>query len=280
MSPRPDLTALRQHPVRLSTYFRSALFYTLFVAYTALYGLFLFLSALILRFEQRYELARLWSRGTVWMARVICGVRYQIEGADNIPATPCVVMSKHQSSWETYFLQSLFAPQSTVLKGELLKIPVFGWALKVLEPIAIDRSLKRNALKQVVQQGGDRLSKGRWVVIYPEGTRIRPGQASEFANSGALLAQKNGARVLPIAHNAGECWPGKSLLLTPGVITLRIGPTIDTDNLSAKAIGTQTQDWIRAAMADISEFEVFEKITPAAADDQAGSPADTTASIN
>ncbi|GAA5316047.1 MAG: 1-acyl-sn-glycerol-3-phosphate acyltransferase [Candidatus Pelagadaptatus aseana] len=245
----------RQTPVTLATYFRSSLFYFLLFAFTALYGLILAISALILPLEQRCQLARIWSIGTLTMARVICGVRYKVTGLENIPDKPCVVMSKHQSAWETYFLQNLFAPQATVLKAELLRIPIFGWGLKALEPIAIDRSLKRNALKEVIKQGGERLAQGRWVVIFPEGTRVAPGQSSTFANSGALLAQKNGAQVLPVAHNAGECWPGRSVLLTPGVIQLVIGPVIDSTELSAKELGQQTQDWINSTMKAISEFE-------------------------
>ena len=247
--------APRQNPITLATYFRSGLFYALLICYTAIYGVFLSLSSLFLPLEYRSQLARIWATGTLAMARLICGVRYQITGLENIPDKPCVVMSKHQSAWETYFLQKLFVPQATVLKAELLKIPVFGLALKMLEPIAIDRSLKRNALKEVVKQGGERLADGRWVVIFPEGTRVAPGQNSSFANSGALLAQKNNAQVLPIAHNAGECWPGRSVLLTPGLIQLVIGPVIAPEDLSTKEIGLQSQEWIASTMKDISQFE-------------------------
>lgn len=247
--------SLRQNKITLGTYISSALFYSFLVIFTAIYGTFILLIGLILPFNFRYQLARLWSKGTVTMARLLCGVRYEVKGLDNIPDTPCVVMSKHQSSWETYFLQVLFAPQSTVLKGELLSIPVFGWVLKALEPVAIDRSAKRNALKQVVKQGGERLSQGRWVVIYPEGTRIHPGQPTEFSNSGALLAQKNNANVIPVAHNAGECWPGKSVLLTPGVVTVSIGPVIESESHSAKALGQEAEQWVAKEMTNISQFQ-------------------------
>jgi 1-acyl-sn-glycerol-3-phosphate acyltransferase len=181
---------------------------------------------------------------------VICGIRYEVEGAENIPDEPCVIMCKHQSSWETLALQVVFPPQAWVLKRELLWIPFFGWGLASLNPIAIDRSAGRKALNQVVEQGRARLDSGAWVVIFPEGTRIPTGEIGKFGMGGAFLAVETGYPVIPVAHNAGKAWPKHGFLKYPGVIKLVIGDKITIDEKTKKVsdLNKQVYQWMESQM--------------------------------
>lgn len=185
---------------------------------------------------------------STWWARVTCGIRYEVIGREHIPATPCVVLAKHQSAWETLFLQTLFAPTASVVKRELLRIPLFGWGLAMTQPIAINRSQRSQALKEVIRQGADRLSRGRHVLIFPEGTRTLPGEQREYSAGGAMLAVKAGVPVLPVALNAGLYWPRGTLIKRPGVIRVVIGPPISTAQQSAKTVNALARDWIEAEM--------------------------------
>lgn len=181
---------------------------------------------------------------SIWWAKVVCGIRYEVIGRENIPDTPCVILSKHQSAWETLFLQVLFQPTSTVLKKSLLRIPFFGWGLALMEPIAIDRSQRSNALKEVIRQGVERLKEGKHVIIFPEGTRTRPGEQVEYSAGGAMLAVKAGVPALPVALNSGLYWPRGSLIKKPGVIRVVIGTPIDATQKSAKVINAESREWI------------------------------------
>jgi len=169
----------------------------------------------------------------------------------NIPPEACVVVSNHQSAWETYFLGLLFVPQATVLKIELTRIPLFGWALKMAAPIAIDRTKPALALKQMLTQGKKRLLDGIWVMIYPEGTRVRPGKQGQFNKGAALLASKAGVPLLPVAHNAGSFWPAGQFLKRPGVVRVIIGPPVSTGDRGRDEIHQQMENWIRHTASDL-----------------------------
>lgn len=196
----------------------------------------------------RYRYISLWARSMLWWLRVTCGIRYQVHGREHIPDEPGVILAKHQSAWETMAFQQIFPPQVWVLKRELLWIPFFGWALAMASPIAINRRAGREALKQMLKQGGDRLQRGFWIVIFPEGTRTAPGTRGKYHSGGAWLAVHCGSSVLPVAHNAGEFWPKNAFLKKPGTIHVSIGPPIAATGMQAEALNRQVEDWIEGEM--------------------------------
>jgi 1-acyl-sn-glycerol-3-phosphate acyltransferase len=221
------------------------------IASTLVFGL---LSPLTfpLPFRMRYWFITRWTRFNLWWLEKTCRLGYRIEGVHNIPPGNGIVLSKHQSGWETLGLQLLFPPQVWVVKRELLRLPFFGWGLAMLEPIAIDRRAGRKALDQLVSQGRKRLQAGRWVVVFPEGTRVPPGARSRYGIGGAMLAQKTGYPVIPVAHNAGEFWPRRSFTKRPGTIQVVIGPLIDSRGRSAAEINAAAEQWIEQTMRRIS----------------------------
>jgi 1-acyl-sn-glycerol-3-phosphate acyltransferase len=182
-----------------------------------------------------------------WL-RITCGVRINVCGFENIPASACVVLSNHQSTWETFFLQYLFVPASMILKRELLWIPLFGWGLYFMRAIAIKRSNPAGAIRQVLKQGKQRLAEGINVVIFPEGTRVRSAEVGTFMTSGAALAKSAGVQILPVRHDAGHCWPANSWLKTPGTINLVIGAPIDTAEGNPRELTEQAHRWIAQAL--------------------------------
>ena len=197
----------------------------------------------------RYKLTTGWSRLALWGARVICGIRWQVKGVENLPDGPAIILSKHQSAWETLYLVSKM-PRDVcfVYKRELHWVPFFGWGLASLNMIPIDRSKGRDAFEQVLRQGRARLQEGRWPLLFPEGTRIAPGKMGRFKMGGALLASRAGAVVIPIAHNAGECWPRNAFIKRPGLVTLSIGPTISPEGLTPEELNQKVQAWIEGEM--------------------------------
>ncbi|HKJ10317.1 MAG TPA: lysophospholipid acyltransferase family protein [Gammaproteobacteria bacterium] len=230
---------------------RSMLFATFMVVSVLLFAP-LALLTFPLPFPQRYAFISQWARMNLWALRWICRLRYRVQGQENIPAGNALVFSKHQSAWETLALQRIFPAQVWVLKRELLWIPLFGWSLALLDPIAIDRKAGRKAVVQLVRQGLDRLRKGRWVVIFPEGTRIAPGQRGRYHLGGAVLAEKSGYAVVPVAHNAGEHWGRRSLIKWPGTIQVVIGPPIPVEGRSAAQILAEAEQWIESTMESIT----------------------------
>jgi len=206
-----------------------------------------------LPFTTRFRFISQFARFNIWWLEKTCNIRYEVSGREHIPTTGNgIVLCKHQSAWETLVLQLIFPAQVMLLKRELLWIPFFGWALALLEPIAIDRSAGRKAMKQLIEQGKKKLADGRWVIIYPEGTRTVPGTRGKYAPGGALLAEHSGYPVVPVAHNAGEYWPRRGFLKRPGTIRLVIGPVIDTQGLKAQQINQQVEDWIEGTMGRIT----------------------------
>ena len=226
---------------------RSLIFFLLQVIITPLYGL---IAMLTFPFPPltRYRIISGWALIMLWLLRVLCGIRMEVRGAENIPAQPCVVLCKHQSAWETMALQKVFPPQVWVLKRELLWIPFFGWGLAMTSPVAIKRSNGLEAIKQLLRQGKERLAQGFCVVIFPEGTRIPYGQRGKYKSGGALLGASSVAPVVPVAHNAGKLWGRKSFLKFPGLITMSIGVPIDPKWLKADEINRRVEEWIETEM--------------------------------
>lgn len=201
--------------------------------------------------KYRYPATTLWNCFNRWWLEVTCGVQYRVLGRENIPTSGAfIIMANHQSTWETFALPCIFPQQlSWVLKQELLKIPFFGWGLRLLRPIAIDRSAGKAAVKQISQQGKALLQEGISIVIFPEGTRVSPEETVPFKIGGAILASHSGYPVIPVAHNAGKFWRRHSWIKYPGTITVSIGKPFDTQNLKADEINQQAQAWITAEKA-------------------------------
>ena len=202
--------------------------------------------------QHRYRVTSSWTFVMLFLLRHVCGIRYRIIGAENIPNNPSIVLSKHQSAWETLAFQKIFPPQVWVLKKELLRIPFFGWGLAMTSPIAIDRSARKKALEQIVEQGKDRLQQGFWIVIFPEGTRIPPGQRGKYRIGGAWLATHTNTLVVPVAHNAGVLWGRNSFVKWPGTVTVSIGNPIDPTGMEAGELNAQVETWIENEMLRIS----------------------------
>ncbi len=212
------------------------------------------LSPLVFPFPQtvRGRYFALWARFVMWWLRLTCGLGFRVEGRENIPEGTALILAKHQSAWETIAMQTIFPPQTWVLKRELLLIPFFGWGLALTRPVAIDRSAGKKALKQVITQGIDRLQRGLWVVIFPEGTRTAPGERQKYAIGGAMLADKSGYPVVPVCHNAGEFWPKRGFTKKPGVITLVIGEPFDPSGMKAGEINARVEEWIETTYQRIT----------------------------
>lgn len=225
------------------TFLRSALFALALVIVTPPYALIALASFPLPRMA-RYRLISAWSRMILWLAWLLCGIRWKIEGRKHLPDEPAVILSQHQSAWETLAFQEIFPPQVMVLKRELLWIPFFGWGLALMSPIAIDRGRGLSALRQMARRGRVRLEQGFWVVVFPEGTRVRPGARRRYQLGGAWLAAHAGAQVVPVAHNAGRFWPRNSFLKYPGRVTVRIGPPIDSRGRKPEEINAMAEEWI------------------------------------
>ena len=202
----------------------------------------------------RHKVVSSWTTAIVIWLRIACGVRYKVIGLDNLPVRgekPVVALAKHQSAWETLYLQSLLWPATTVLKRELLNIPFFGWGLRALNPIPIDRSNPRVALKQVKTIGAERIEQGYNVILFPEGTRMKVGEKGTYARSGADIAVTANANVIPIAHNAGHCWPPGKFTKYAGLITVSIGHPISTEGKNTKQVMAEVEEWIEGEMGRI-----------------------------
>src|ERR1700741_2016547 len=170
-----------------------------------------------LPFRHLYKFARGWARWHLWLVKILCGLDWRLEGGENIPREGAhISMWKHASTWETFAQMLVFPPQAWVLKREILWIPLVGWACWMLKCIAIDRDSGHRAVNQVLDQGRERLAAGIWILVFPEGTRMAPGETRKYGMSGALLASPTGAKLVPVAHNAGEFWPRRGLLKKPG----------------------------------------------------------------
>lgn len=231
---------------------RSLLFWIGFIINVIVFGL----SIVFLFFTPssfRLKIARLWSQGNNFLLKVFCGIDFKVEGEENLNVETAIILCKHQSTWETLALHSFTPYVRWVFKRELMRIPVFGWALALTDPIAIDRGAGRAAIKQLIGEGTKKLNAGKWMVLFPEGTRTQPGKTRKYKIGGALLAEKSGYPVIPVAHNAGEFWPKHSFIKWPGTISVVIGPAIDPKGRSAEEINADVFNWIETTMKDISD---------------------------
>jgi 1-acyl-sn-glycerol-3-phosphate acyltransferase len=232
---------------------RSALFYLGYFLAILFFGLLCLPVTPLLPLGGRYKLLNLYNHFIVSWFALVCGVRYEVQGRENVPAGPVVILSNHQCEWETLFLQVLKPPVCTVLKQELLRLPLFGWAIRFLHPIALDRSRPTRAMKQVLSQGIRRLEEGLSVLIFPEGTRVEPGQRRRYNKSGAVIACRAGVPVLPVAHNAGERWPGRHWVKNPGRLSVVVGEPIATQGRSPEEVLAEVETWIETQLDVISE---------------------------
>ncbi len=231
---------------------RSVIFFALLIAITLVY----WPVALAVYFCEpnfRSRVIGVWAHCMIWLLKVICGLRHEVRGLENLPAQPAVIFSKHQSAWETIAYQTIFPPQAWVLKRSLLYIPFFGWGLAATHPIKIDRTTARKALEQVVAQGTSVLREGRWVVVFPEGTRIPPGEHGTYHASASLLAIRAGVPLVPVAHNAGDFWRRRELTKRSGVIQVRVGEPIYPEKLKTREMNRLAEEWIRKTMPKISD---------------------------
>lgn len=231
---------------------RSGLFVLFQVVTVAPYAL-LCLAWSPLPLHWRYRLTVGWPRLVIWGARRIVGIRHRVIGAEHLPDAPAILLSKHQSTWETLFFPT-FMPRELcyVFKRELLFLPFFGWGIALLGMIHIDRRRGTDAFEQVVRQGERKLAEGRWIIIFPEGTRTRAGSQGKYKTGGARLAVRTCAVVVPIAVNSGECWPRRRFVLRPGLITVSIGPPIDSAGKTAEQLNQEVEGWIESEMRRLS----------------------------
>ncbi len=235
--------------------FRTLTFYFLLALMTVLWSSFGMLVGMLLPFNVRYRVInQAWAYQAIWLARWITGIRYELIGRENIPDQPCVILAKHQCTWETFYFSALFAPLSQVIKRELLRVPFWGWSMALLKPIAINRGNPKAALKQLASEGEDRLNDGLWVLIFPEGTRVPYGQMGKFSRGGAAMAVNAGLPVLPIAHNAGKCWPRDTWIKQPGTIQIVVGAPMYAEGSGPRAIAELNErayHWVRERQIEL-----------------------------
>lgn len=229
---------------------RSLAFQAYFFGSVLVFGIVVFLGW-PLPYTLRYRIAVTWGKGMLWAGRFFCGLDYRIEGLENLPDRPSVILSKHSTVFEAYAMLVFLPRQTWVAKRELTWIPVFGWGFASLKPISIDRSAGGSAVRQVIAQGKARLAEGTWVTVFPEGTRLPPGETRRYGISGAALAREAACPIVPVAHNAGEFWPRRSIIKRPGLIRLVVGPPIEPDDRTPKQTNLVVQEWIEGKMAEI-----------------------------
>lgn len=239
----------------LLLYLRSLLFYLFLFAITIFYGTLLGTIGWFLRLSLRHRLARSWARLGLAGLRLLCGLDYRVQGLEQLATLPnAVVLVKHQSAWETLALRLLLPLHHTpILKRELLWLPFFGWALAACRPIAINRGTPKQALKQVLREGGERIARGEWLLLFPEGTRVAPGQRHRYGASGAMIAKRSGVAVVPVVHNAGVFWGRNAFIKYPGTIDLRFGPPMATSEHSAQQITDAVEAWIEGELAALPQ---------------------------
>lgn len=231
-----------------------SLIFVLWMAVTVVpFALAALLLSIFVRGDPVYWVCIAWLRGCIWGARVICGVRYRMQGMEHLPSAdrlaPVILCPKHQSTWETFAFPTLMShPLCYVFKRELLLIPFFGWAIGRLDMIHIDRSKRAEAWNKVAEQGRRLLARGNWVIMFPEGTRTPRGSQGVYKSGATRLAVATGAPVVPIAVTSARCWPRKSFVLKPGVIDIAIGKPIPSTGRDAESLMREVEAWIEAEM--------------------------------
>ena len=198
-----------------------------------------------------FSIVSSWCTFNVLCARVLCGIKYEISGLENIPDQPCVIMSNHQSTWETLAYPSIFPTLTWVIKKELLYVPFFGWGIAATQPIALNRSKGKTALKQLIKDGREKIQRGRYILIFPEGTRIPYGEERPLKAGGFMLAKQAKVNILPVAHDSGRLWPRNGFLKTPGTIHLKVGPVIETTDLSTEELRQHYFKWLKSAREEL-----------------------------
>jgi 1-acyl-sn-glycerol-3-phosphate acyltransferase len=233
------------------TEIRSALFLALAVLVTVPFGVAVPAAGLF-GYRPACALASFYARIILHLARICCGIRWEVRGWENLPLGPSVIMAKHQSAWETVFMNSQFPYQCWIIKKELLWLPFVGWGLWGIRSIAIDRSSGHSAVEQIVEQGKKRLAQGMWVSIFPEGTRIPVGKRGRYGIGGAVLAVRAGVPVVPMAHNAGECWGRYAFRKHSGTVQVVIGKPIETAGRVPAQVSAEVEEWIEARMRELN----------------------------
>lgn len=234
-------------------FIRSLIFVIFLPTVTIFYSFF---SICMFPFPLRYRYAVImaWTSMMVWMLKKVCHVDYHVRGLENIPQNRNgIILSKHQSTWETFFLPTLFHQSAIILKRELLWVPFFGWGLATIEPIAINRKDGTSAMDQIIAKGRKCLEAGRFILVFPEGTRITPGQVGKYRLGGARLATTTGYPIIPVAHNAGRFWPKRGFMKKPGVIQVVIGPLIETKDRTPEAVLEEAKQWIESTVLEIDK---------------------------
>lgn len=234
---------------------RSLLYFVCMALTIFVYGLIIALFGWLLPMKTRNRIGNQWSRVNMWLLKTLCGLDYRMRGAEHLPGEEAaIVMSKHQSAWETIALRGIIGGrQSWVLKRELMWIPFFGWAIAIMEPIAINRKAGRRAVKQVIVQGSEYLERGNKVILFPEGTRTAPGTKGRYKLGGALLAEKSGCKVVPVCHNAGVFWRRRDIRKYPGMIDVVVGEPIATEGKSAHEILHEVENWIETTLETLPQ---------------------------
>ena len=231
---------------------RSFIFYLGFYLGTVFISAFFILLFPVLSPKRRHIFASIWCGFVLGWLQICCGVKYIVYGLENLPNTPAVILANHQSSWETILFYKLIFPVSPILKKELTKIPFWGWSMRLLKPIAIDRSKPREAGRSLLIQGVDRIQKGNSVIVFPEGSRSKYGTVKRFSRGGAKLAIAANTGIIPIAHNAGYCWPAREFIKRPGIVTVVIGERIELRERDASELTADVEDWIRKKVVELS----------------------------
>jgi 1-acyl-sn-glycerol-3-phosphate acyltransferase len=233
-------------------FIRSLLLFIFFIVFTIPYATACFIAFPFMHADRRYWMAVGWCKSVFVVLRGVNGIRHQVQGFENLPDGPAVLLSKHQSAWETLAFPALMPrPLCYVFKRELLYVPFFGWALGLLKMVHIDRKEGKNAFASVTKQGKRRMEEGAWVIMFPEGTRTPTGKQGKYKTGGARFAIATGAPVVPIAHNAGRVWPRNSFIKYPGIVTVSIGKPIDTRGLTPDEVNMRVETWIEAEMRRI-----------------------------
>lgn len=248
-----SITKENKHYSKLELFIRSFIFSTYSLSTMVIYSFFCLFS-LLLPFKKRQSMIRAYLVVYFKVLKAVCHIDYKVEGFEHLRKNrPGIIMSKHQSTWETFFLPLIFHDPAIIIKRQLLLIPFFGWGLAISDPIAINRSNKSSAMQQIIAKGKRALAANRSILIFPEGTRVAPGHIGYYRLGGARLAAATGAPIIPVAHNAGRAWPRRKFIKQPGTITMVIGPLIESEGKTAEALLAETKDWIETTMLRIDK---------------------------
>ena len=240
-----------QPDLRPKNYIGSTLLFVGIFVTATMVGILLILGMLT-TFKIRWKIGYAWCAIISWMTKVFCGLTFEVDGMENFdPKQPAIILSNHQSAWETLALRYILPPHSVVIKRELLYLPIWGWSLLTLKSIVINRKNQRASLRAILEQGSRYLNEGLWVLIFPEGTRAPAREVLKFNIGGAMLAHKTGFPVIPVAHNAGDFWPRYSFFKYPGVIKLKIGPVIESKGRKVAEINADAEQWIAQTLKNM-----------------------------